>query len=212
MPNPKTRLVIVGCGGFGRETLEWAGHVCGYDQIGMIDDTPDFERFPRLKAHYLGDTVGFSPTPHDRLVIAIGDPTTRSVIDAQLCKKGVVFGSVIHPTSLISQSSTIGEGAILAPYTVITTDVHIGRHAHLNIAATIGHDAKLGDFVTLSSHTDITGGCKLEDRVFLGSGARILPGCSLAAGTRVGAGCIVMRSVRETSVLIAPRPTKVQRN
>jgi sugar O-acyltransferase (sialic acid O-acetyltransferase NeuD family) len=209
LPKPKVRLVIVGCGGFGRETLDWASHSHGYDQIGMIDDAPDFERFPRLKAHYLGTTTDFSPAPNDELVIAIGDPTKRSFIDAQLRTKGATFGSVIHPTSLISPSSTIGEGAVLAPFTVVTTDVHIGRHAHLNIATTIGHDVKLGNFVTLSSHTDITGGCTLGDRVFLGSGARILPACNLAAGTRVGAGCVVMRSVRETSVLIAPRPTKV---
>ncbi len=211
MPKPQARLVIVGCGGFGRETLDWACHAHGYDQIGMIDDTPDFERFPRLKAYYLGTTRDFSPRPHDELVIAIGDPTTRALIDAQLRTKGAAFGSVIHPTSLISPSSTIGKGAILAPHTVVTTDVRIGRHAHLNIAATIGHDATLGDFVTLSSHTDITGGCKLGDGVFFGSGARILPGCSLTANTRVGAGCVVMRSVRETAVLIAPRPTKVPR-
>ncbi len=207
MPN---QLIIVGCGGFGCETLDWASHTQSYDQIGMIDDNPDFDRAPRLREYYLGTVTGFAPLAHHRLVIAVGDPATRLLIDSQLSAKGAVFGSVIHPTALISPTSTINEGAILAPHTVVTTDVKIGRHAHLNIATTIGHDATLGDFVTLSSHTDVTGGCSLGDRVFLGSGARILPGCSMAAGTRVGAGCVVTRSVREPAVLIAPRPAKVR--
>ncbi len=205
-----TRLVIVGCGGFGRETLDWAGHGQSYDQIVVIDNNTDFQTFPRLKEIYRGTVTDFSPAPDDRLVIAVGDPATRSRIDALLREKGAAFGSVIHPTALISSSSAIGEGAILAPYTVVTTDVQIGKHVHLNIGATIGHGAALGDFVTLSSHTDIMGDCVLGDRVFFGSGARILPKCSMAAGTRVGAGCVVMRSVRETAVLMAPRPTKVQ--
>lgn len=204
------QLIIVGCGGFGRETLDWASHTWSYDQIWMIDDNPDFECAPRLKKYYLGTVSGFVPLAHHRLVIAVGDPATRSLIDAQLRAKGAVFGSVIHPAALISPSSTINEGAILAPHAVVTSDVQIGRHAHLNIATTVGHDATLGDFVTLSSHTDVTGGCSLGDKVFLGSGARILPGCSIAAGTRIGAGCVVSRSVRETAVLVAPRPAKVK--
>lgn len=201
MPKSKGRLVIVGAGGFGRETLEWAQHhiqtgAASYDRIAFLDDAPAFDRFPRLKSLFAGTLAQYQPDPQDQVVIAVGDPKTRCDIDTLLRKREAQMGSVIHPTAIIGASSALSPGAILAPNVVVTTDVKIGLHAHFNIGATIGHDATLGDYVTLSSHTDITGGCQVEDFVFLGSGARILPGCHIAEHTRIGAGAVVMRSIR----------------
>lgn len=214
LPEIKQNLVIVGCGGFGRETLGWAMHaqdsgMAAYDSICMVDDSPDFECFPRLKPFYNGTLTNYAPQLNDRVVIAVGDPNTRCRLDVMLSERQAKFGSVIHPTALVSLSSQLGEGAILAPHVVVTTDVTVGRHTHMNIATTVGHDVTIEDFVTLSSHTDITGGCTLGDFVFLGSGARILPGCQIVANTRIGAGCTVMRSVKKPAVFIAAMPKKV---
>lgn len=214
MHKSQGRLVIIGAGGFGRETLEWAQHhiqtgAASYDRVALLDDAPAFDRFPSLKSLYAGTLTKYQPDPQDQVVIAVGDPKERCHIDMILAQKEAQMGSVIHPTAIIGANSALSPGAILAPNVVVTTNVKIGRHAHFNIGATIGHDATLGDYVTLSSHTDITGGCQVGDCVFLGSGARILPGCYVAKHTRIGAGSVVMRSIRKTSVIIAPAPKKV---
>lgn len=209
------KLIIVGCGAFCREALEWAFHDINssqptlYNKVSIIGDCPDFTMYPRLRDLYEGPIDKYAPTSDDRFVIAIANPCTREKLDSELRLKGVKFGKIVHPSVIVSQTSTVNEGAILAPNVVITTDVIVGRHVHINIASTLGHDVKIKDFVTLSSHVDITGRCILNEKVFLGSGARILPKCEIAAGSRIGAGSVVMRSIKEKTTVIAAKPKLV---
>lgn len=216
MRKKSKRLVIVGCGGFGRETLDWALHAQSnattseYEDICMVDKKkPDFNFFPQLQPVYNGTLIHYVPQQNDFVVIAIGDGIRRSEVDNILRNKQANFGSVIHPTALISTSSHWGDGAIVAPHVVVTSDVEVGRHAHMNIATSIGHDVKIGNFVTLSSHIDVTGGCEVGDFGFLGSGACILPNCKIAPKSRIGAGCVVTRSVSKPTVFLPPISKKV---
>lgn len=212
---PSRKLVIVGCGDFGREALEWAlheinsAHSTSYNKVSVIGDYPDFTRYSRLRDFYEGTIDKYTPSSDDRFVISIADPCTREKVDYELRSKGVKFGKIIHPSAIVSQSSILHEGAILAPNVVVTTDALIGRHVHINIASSIGHDVEIKNYVTLSSHVDVTGHCLLNDKVFLGSGARILPKCEIAAGSRIGAGSVVMRSIKEKATVIAAKPKLV---
>lgn len=209
------KLIIVGCGDFCREALEWAFHEINstkptlYNKVSIIGDPPDFVRYPRLRDLYEGSIEKYAPNSDDRFVIAIADPCIREKIASELRLKGAKFGKIVHPSVIVSHSSTVNEGVILAPNVVITTDVIVGRHVHINIASTLGHDVRIKNFVTLSSHVDITGHCILNEKVFLGSGARILPKCEIAAGSRIGAGSVVMRSIKEKTTVISPKPKLV---
>ncbi|GLQ35974.1 acetyltransferase [Amylibacter marinus] len=198
-------LVIVGAGGFGREVFHWAEDqiIAGqadYTKLAFVDDNAT-ELKPLVADHFRGTIQDFSPRAEDRVVIAIGKPTTRRKIANLLGDRGAQFGAVIHPSAIVARSSTHGEGLIICPNSTISVDCTVGRHLHINHCSTIGHDTVIGDFVTLSSHVDVMGNCRLEDEIFLGSGARVLPGCSIAVASSIGAGATVQRSIKKTSVL-----------
>lgn len=199
-------LIIVGAGGFGREVFHWAqdqmkAGQAAFSSLKFVDDGNDLDTYPEVASCLLSSLDAYTVHPDHLIVIAIGSNKTRHDVAHRLKLQGVQFGSVIHPTAIITHNSTAEPGLIMCPNSVISTHTQIGAHTHINFGASVGHDCHIGNFVTISSHADIMGNCTLEDDVFLGSGARILPNCSVATGSTIGAGAQVQRSVKKRSTL-----------
>src|SRR5688500_15546296 len=97
-----TRLLIVGAGGFGREVWAWAVD-SGGKPAGCLDDSPGaLEGFPS-EGKILGPVSSYEPGEKDRLLIAIGDPSTRLRIAAELGGRGARFATLVHPTAILGQ-------------------------------------------------------------------------------------------------------------
>lgn len=198
-------LIIVGAGGFGREVLHWAedqmfAGKAEFTKLAFIDD--NIEGVPPSVAKYMRSSIqNYVPQEGDLAVIAVGKPKARRALAETLTKRGTTFGSVIHPSAMITRSAHHETGLVLCPYSTLSVGAVAGKHLHINFNSTIGHDCTLGDFITVSSHVDVMGNCEIEDGVFFGSGARVLPGCKVAQESSIGAGTTVQRSIKKTSVL-----------
>src|SRR3989338_4607320 len=203
------KLIIVGAGGLGRETLQWALQSTGlkkeWDVVGFIDD--NLKALEALDYSYpiLGTIRGWEPKSDERFVISIGSPKIKKGIAEELLKKGAVFTSIIHRTVTIAATSKLGRGIILCPNAVLSDSCKIGDHAAINISTSIGHDAVVGTYATLSSFCDITGGVSLGEGVFFGSSVSIIPQRKVGAYAFVCAGSCVMNNIPpETTVMGVP--------
>jgi len=212
------RLVIVGAGGHGRETLDvvearnrdTAGtHGSGpIDVVGFLADLIEEDVLARRGVPHLGSSdrlvplLGASAQESASLLrfhLAIGSSAVRARLDRWVIEQDPALAdraaSLVHPAATVGSDLRLGPGLFLAAGARLTTNITAGRHTHLNLNAAVSHDCVLGDYVTLSPGALVNGNVSLGDGVFLGTGAIVLPGRSIGAGATIGAGAVVTRDV-----------------
>lgn len=204
------RLVIVGAGGHGRETLDVVeainaaataqGATVSYEFVGFVADDADAELLGRRGASLLG-SIDWLSSPEAEGVcytIAIGPSDVRARVAADIDARSTLAEcavALVHPLASVGSDVELGQGVILAAGARITTNVRVGEHTHLNVNAVVSHDCRLGAFVTCSPGVLVNGNCILEDGVFLGTGAIVTPGCRIGANAVIGAGAVVLGDV-----------------
>lgn len=209
----KTRLIIVGGGGFGNEVANWAAdsHMAGKQPplFGYIDDN---ERGSLGKGvPHIGSIVDYVPQSGDALLLAVGAPETKRRIVELLRTRGARFATLIHPTAIIGSNCCHEEGVIICPLAMNTANTRMGAFSTLLSFSGLGHDASLGSYSTVSSHVDVMGHASIGDGVFIGSGARVMPNKSVANGARIGANVVVQRNVRANVTLFAAPPKTMRK-
>lgn len=196
-------LVIIGCGGFGREVfalVEAANRAgAGWATLGFVDDSPsaaDLERVGDLGSSVIG-TVSDLASRSDSVsaVIAIGSAAARAAIDEQIEGSPVKWAVLVHPDATIGARVHLSPGTVVAAGARLSTNIHAGRHAQVDQNATIGHDSILGDFCRLNPQACVSGSVILGEGALIGASATVLQGLSVAARATVGAGAVVTRPV-----------------
>ncbi|GIE78715.1 acetyltransferase [Actinoplanes philippinensis] len=195
-------LVIVGCGGHGREILGIVAAVNAstgdpWKVLGFLDDAPagpNLSALDRLGTAWLGP-VEMVAELDAYLVIGIGDPRIRAAVAARLDPVGRPAATLVHPAATVGPDNRLAEGVVMFAGARVTTNVTLGRHVHLNQNATVGHDAVLADFVQVNPLAAVSGNCVLGRAALVGTTASVLQGRSVGAGATVGAGACVVRDV-----------------
>lgn len=198
--------MIVGAGGFARETLDVVAAINAVDQrwdfLGFLDDSKvDDPLITRRGARILGRTELLEELECD-YVIAIADPTARLRIDNLATRIGRVPASLVHPGMTVGTQNRFDPGLIAMAASSITTNVTIGRHVQVNPGATVGHDAVLGAYVSLYPGARIGGSVTLGDAVTVGAGACVIQGLRVGSGSFIGAGAVVTKDVPAGSVVV----------
>lgn len=199
------RLVVVGVGGFGRETLDVVAAVNAaisdppFQLLGVLDDNPSPDKLRRLVFHgvtYLGlvdnwlscgSTAGYA--------IGVGDPAARRRLAERFDGHGDVPVKLIHPSAVIGSAGSLAPGSIVCAGVQISTNVHLGRHVHLNPSVTIGHDSVLEEFVSVNPAATISGECTVGAGALIGAASIILQGLVVGASAIVGAGACAVHDV-----------------
>ena len=180
--------------GFGKEwTME-----------GFLDTKDSFGEIPS-KYPILGNEDSFVFQKDDLVIIAIMNPATKERLMKKLNGR-VQFYTFVHPSSLVWDFTSIGEGTVVYPNCVLSSNVHIGNFVTINSGCQIGHDSVIGDFSSIMPHTDLGGGVKLGNHVFTGSKTTIAPYKTIANGVKIAAGSVVMRSVKTENITLAGNP------
>ena len=186
----------------------------------MLPAHPDFEKVWKIegfldpkdslgdipsKYPILGNEDSFDLRHDDFVVVAILNSKTREKLMNKL-RERVSFFTFVHPSSMVFDFSTIGEGTVVYPNCFISSNVHIGKFSLINAGSQIGHDARIGDFSSLMPHTDLGGGVQLGNHVFAGTKTTIAPYKSIANNVKIAAGSVVMRSVKTENITLAGNP------
>jgi sugar O-acyltransferase (sialic acid O-acetyltransferase NeuD family) len=206
-------LVIIGCGGFGREVFSLvqalAAAGAGWQVEGFVDDDPSPEN-ARLVRALASRVIGPLDAVADRAaaelrsgrgalhaVIAIGSPGARAAVAARLHDVPLRWPVLIHPDSTLGREVTVGDGSVIAPGARLSTNITIGRHVHVDQNAAVGHDSRIGDFARLNPQACISGSVQLDREVLIGANSTVLQGLRVGARSVVGAGACVTKDVPE---------------
>ena len=204
-----SELVVIGGGGFGRETLdvldavnevaEAEGGPPAWVLRGVVDDQlspPNAERLQRRGARYLG---GMDALVADgwrgSYVVGIGSPTARRRCAARLDEEGFDAATLVHPAASRGFDVRLGGGTVVCAGARLSNNIEAGRHLHLNPNATVGHDTVLGDCVSINPLAAVSGDCTISSEVLIGAGAVVLNGVAVGEGAVVGASACAVRDV-----------------
>jgi sugar O-acyltransferase (sialic acid O-acetyltransferase NeuD family) len=191
-------LVIVGAGGFARETAA-AVQALGdtWRLLGYLDDDP------LLHGRYRGglpvlDGVDAARELSAAVVVCVGNPrdyAARSRIVRRLGLPPDRYATIVHPSAQVGAGSTIGTGSVLLAQVVLTADVVVGAHVAVMPHTVLTHDDIVEDQVTIASGVRCGGGVRLRRGSYLGAGALIREGLTVGEWSLVGMGSVVLRDV-----------------
>jgi acetyltransferase-like isoleucine patch superfamily enzyme len=136
----KQAVVVVGAGGFGRETLDvfianqQATHQ--WEILGFVDDQLFGTNEEYAGFRVLGpiDWLAKQKDPEKiAALVAVGDNPTSMNIARKIGDMGCGFATVVHPKATITDSVTLGKGVIVTAGCVLTNRIRIGNHVIVNL-------------------------------------------------------------------------------
>jgi sugar O-acyltransferase (sialic acid O-acetyltransferase NeuD family) len=189
-------LVIVGAGGFARETA--AAAAGRWRLLGFVDDDPALHGTSRSGLPILGGVDSVVAMADAAVVVCVGNPRNYQARQRIVRRLGLPeqrYATVVHPSAVIGAGSVVGPGSVLLAGTVLTADVAVGAHVAVMPQAVLTHDDRIGDHATIASGVRLGGGAVLETGAYVGSGALVREGVTVGAWSLIGMGSVVLRDV-----------------
>ena len=195
-------LVVVGAGGFGRETVEAirALNAAGarWRLAGYLDDDPARHGTVIGGVPVLGGIAELDHMPDASVVVCTARPdnyVSRPRIVERLGLPPERYATIIHPSASVSVTSRVGPGSVLLAQTVLTAAVTVGSHVAVMPHVTLTHDDVVADFATMASGVCLGGNVSVGRCAYIGAGALVREDRSIGSCALVGMGAVVTRDV-----------------
>ncbi|MGW7528389.1 acetyltransferase [Streptomyces sp. NPDC054783] len=191
-------LLIVGAGGFARETAQAVRDAGEFKLLGHVDDNPALRGTEVDGVPVLGGCELVHDLPDAQVVICVGNPrdyAARARLVRRLALPADRYATVIHPTAVVSATSEVGPGSVLLAHCVLTATVRVGAHVAVMPQVVLTHDDVVEDCATLASGVRLGGGVRLERGAYVGSGALVREGTTVGAWSLIGMGSSVLGDV-----------------
>jgi sugar O-acyltransferase (sialic acid O-acetyltransferase NeuD family) len=195
-------LLIVGAGGFARETAEAVRAVNAarptWRLLGMLDDDPARHGTEVTGTPVLGPVDLAHELADAAVVLAVGRPSDyggRRRLAGRLGLPDERYATIMHPTATLGASCRVGAGSVLLAHVDLTADVRIGRHVAVMPQVVLPHDVRVDDWATIASGVRVGGSCHVEEGAYVGAGALVREGITIGAWALVGMGALVTGDV-----------------
>lgn len=105
--------------------------------------------------------------------------------------------NIIHPTSVISPSATIGNGSYIGATAVVSSNAVVGKGCLINIGASVGHDVQIGDDCILNPGVRISGHCKVGVRTLIGANSFVFQSKTIGNDCAIDAMTYIDRDIED---------------
>lgn len=150
------------------------------------------------------------PENANQIIISIGNNKIRKKIAEEF--NDIIFVSLIHPKTIISNSVKIELGTVVMGGVVINAETTIGKHCIINTSASVDHECRIGDFVHISPKAALAGGVEVGEGSHIGIGAVIIQGIRIGKWCVIGAGAVIINDVPDYSVVVGNPGKVIKRN
>jgi sugar O-acyltransferase (sialic acid O-acetyltransferase NeuD family) len=213
-------LLLVGSGGFARETLELVRAINRsspqWEVLGFLDDDEARHGAEVLGARVLGPCEA-ARDHADALVVACvaspADPPRRLRLVERLDLPPERYATLVHPAAVVPESAALGPGTVIHAATVLTADVTLGAHVAVMPAVVLTHDDVVGDGATFGAGVRLAGNVTIGRAAYVGSGALVRENLEIGEAAVVGMGAVVTAPVPAGEVWagVPARPLEVLR-
>lgn len=200
-------LVILGAGDLGKEVIWLVEDINRvrpqYVILGILDDNTDKCGTQVHGYQVLGTTkmlTGLSNSHDVHAVIAMEDGSIRKRIAEELYTFDK-WETLIHPSAVISDMSTIGKGSIVFANVTVSVDTSIGNHVLCYLSSTIGNDCEIGDYVSILSKASISEHVRVGKESYLSASSIVFPHKEIGDAVKVGVGAVVSKNAKDGTVI-----------
>lgn len=185
----KKNLIVFGCGGHARSVLDVLHKNGEFGEIILVDENA--LEHEKIMGHAVIKT--YRDQEAYFLFPALGDNGKREEMIG-------VYGKERF-TTIVSQTSYLGEGVRLEPGTFIACGAHLGPDVKIGIGCIINtgsiieHESKLGDYVHIAPGSTVCGRTRIGNRVMLGAGSTVIDKVSIGNDVIIGAGSVVIHDI-----------------
>ena len=157
------KIILVGAGGHAAEVREYINY---YNKLkpeqpfyilGFLDVNDKLHTKYNFPEQYLGTAENHNINSEVEYMFCFGNMLYKEKLVSAYRKKGAKFLTFIHPTALIAETCTIGEGALISHNASVGPMVTIGNFNILNSRCTIGHDTVIGNYNFISPQVSLSG-------------------------------------------------------
>lgn len=205
----QTPLLLVGAGGFARETLELVRAINrrspAWRVLGFLDDDPARHGTEVAGVPVLGPCAAAHEHADAQVVACVAspsDPLRRLRLVERLGLAPERYATLVHPAAVVAESATLGPGTVIHATTVLTADVTLGAHVAVMPAVVLTHDDAVGDGATFGAGVRLAGNVTVGAGAYVGSGALVRENLEIGEGAVVGMGAVVTSSVPAGEVWI----------
>ena len=151
---------------------------------------------------YLGNETAeqFDWNLFDDCVLGIGDNRIRSKVALMLQEHHKKVLTVIHPSAVINDFVSIGNGTLVASNATINPLASIGEICIINTGSIIEHECKIGNAVHIAPGAVLAGNVTVGHNSFIGANSVVRQGISIGDNVTVGAGSIVVKNIPEGEI------------
>lgn len=201
MSSPRD-LLIVGAGGFARETAE-AVRAANIREptwrlLGYLDDDASLHGRDVDGTTVLGPLDAVWEHPDALVVVCTGHPgdyfSRKRIVD-RLALLADRFATIVHPSAAISASCRLGPGTVVLAHTAATAAVDVGSHTAVMPQVVLTHDDVVDDYVTFGSGVRVGGRAHVGLGAYVGAGALIRQELSIGSWALIGMGSVVTKDV-----------------
>ena len=190
------KKALIGYGGHAREVMAQMGE----ELTCFVDD--------EYLNNYTKSLSEFDPNEYE-VMVTLGDPKNRFDMVQKLPKETKFF-TWVHPTVLIMDNVTIGEGSFIGAYSILTTNIIIGKHSILNRGNHIGHDCRVGDYISMMPGSIISGNVTIHDCVYMGNNSCIREKISIHSLSTIGMGSMVISNINDSGTYVGIPAKKIK--
>lgn len=212
----RMQLLVYGSGGFGTEVVDmarrmnratprWAG-------IEFIDDIRPADTHYGIPVRPRAAALSHWPPGEREVVIAVGQPSSRQRLREELEALDVVFGQVIDPSAVVSDTAVLGRGVVIAPHAIVASLARLDDNVVLNAKAIVGHDVRIGRDTVISSMVNVGGASTVGACSYIGMGAQIKEKRAIGDRTIIGMGSVLHDNVGDDLIAMGSPARPVRRN
>lgn len=202
-------LALYGAGGVGRELIECAQANSHWEKVIFVDDITNQNEYAGIKIYRFEEIEQFRGNVE--FIIANGEPANREYLYEKVKNAGYPMGALIDEKSSIAPSARIEEGCIIYKCR-IGPDAHINANTLIGEQAIIGHDVVIGRNCIFSARSFSGGYTNIEDGTYIAPGAMLKDRIHVGKFSIIGLGAVVLRNVREKSIMIGNPAKKIGNN
>ena len=208
----RNRVFLVGYSGHAFVVMDVLGQlnvqVVGYfDKVNKSETNPYNLKYLGSENdpdnHHLIEMQGLSFFP------AIGDNQIRARCMDQMNTMGYSAINAIHPSSIISDQNTLGQGNLISGGTIVNPLVTIGDGVILNTGSIIEHECLINDFAHVGPGAVLAGNVTVDTGSFIGANSVVREGITIGANSVVGAGSVVVKEVPSNELWLGNPAKKI---